>query len=459
MAVQVMTLGQIVGEWRQSRDRIAFFEQVRRQINPVQLSALLTTQFGLDDLDWVLDTLFEIDRRKTRRFRAEPKTIGIYYPRFFNGGVEKFLSLIMPLYVRMGYRVVFFTDVIDEQHEYFLDQHRGGEIKRIVLRTDPNDLIARLTELASYVMQFKIDLFCSHSVTKILPTVLLFKFLDIPIVLGLHNIFTSYVASRHPFLQPRELNHKIYRLADGLVVLSRVFETFWRNIGCKAHYIPDPIPNDVGDFKRNPLLNRQTILWVGRLVEPKGVRAIVPIMQEVAKRLPNAKLRVLGGISDEELFRELVGQIKAARPELNIEFCGYHLDVRKFYEEADVMLSTSPAEGFSLTIAESKLFALPLVCYELPYLELLRERRGYIGVRQGDAVAAASAIVDILSDEQLRMRMSLEARQTIEPFLNYDLAGAWRNVFNSASNVCWIERNFEVEQLELLLMKEIWRNR
>ena len=317
--------------------------------------------------------------------------------------------------------------------------------------------MGRLTELEDCINRFKIDVFCSHSVTRVLPMVLLCKVTGMPLVLELHGIFTTYVASRHALLQPRDKNHKIIRLADATVVLSRVFETFWRNLGCNAHYIPNPLPLSDIEFKRDPMVNRKVILWVGRIVEAKGIRAIVPIMREVVRREPQAKLRVLGGMGDEDLFNELLDRIRAEGFEDHIEFCGFHLDVRSFYESADVMLTTSPSEGFSFTIAESKLYSLPLVCYEMPYLELLRDGRGFISVRQGDAIGAAAALVEILNDDRLRVRLSKEARESVEPFLEYDFAGAWKMIFDEAfKGRRVVDKNFEVEQIERLLLHEIW---
>lgn len=448
---------QSIEAWRRADDPLAFFEQLQRRFNSVQLATALSTQLDGDDLDWALDRLIEINERKPRLIRAELKTIGIYYPRFFNGGVERFLSMIIPMYVRAGYRVIFFTDLIDESIEYPLET--GANCIRINLRSDPHKPSERLTELETYVRRFSIELFCSHAVTKILPTVLFFKLIDVPIVLGLHGIFTSYVASRHPLLQPVDKNHKVFRLADGLAVLSRVCEKFWRELGCNAHYIPNPIPDVPPDAPLDRMRRRGTILWVGRIVEAKGVRALVPIMRELVRLVPSAKLRVLGAIGDEELFKELCNQIKAARLEKNIEFCGWHLDVQRFYREADVMLSTSPAEGFSLAIAESKWFALPLVCYELPYLELLRDGRGVISVRQNDARAAAQALARVLTDDRLRIKLLVEARRSREPFLHYDFIDAWRKLFDaSMRGLRSSEKNFESEQIEVILLKEIWRS-
>ena len=451
MENQTMRLGELLARWRRAENKLEFFETLRQQSDPARLATAMALNTNERELDWLL-TFFS--RVRLTQSNLDVKTIGIYYQRFFNGGVERFLSMIIPIYVRMGYRVVFFTDVRDEKREYALDT---TNVVRIVFRSESNDAFARLTELKEYIERYEIDLFCSHSPVRVLPLIFFFKLLGKPFVLGLHGVFTSYVATTHRLLQPCEFNHRIFRMADGLVVLSRVFETFWKNLGCNAYYIPNPIPNEVADFKRNSLQNRRTILWVGRVVEVKGVRELIPIMREVVKHLPDAKLLVLGG-GDKRVFEEMQLQIEDEHLERNIEFLGYHREVREFYAAADVMLSTSPAEGFSLTIAESKMFSLPLVSYSLPYLELLRDKRGCLNVRQGDFRAAASAIVTLFRDDRMRTRLSLEARSSIEPFLNYDFESAWRRVFEDAINGRRPnKRDFDAEQIELLLMNEIWR--
>ena len=111
--------------WRNSHEPRQFFEDLRSQFAPPYLAALMSVCFSGPSLDWLLDFLSTIERSK-RKTRSTVKTIGIYYPRFFGGGVERFLSMIIPIYRRMGYKIVFFTDVSDEQLEYELPRRGGG---------------------------------------------------------------------------------------------------------------------------------------------------------------------------------------------------------------------------------------------------------------------------------------------------------------------------------------------
>ena len=106
---QQLTIGQLMKLWLEASDPIAFLESMRQQCEPEQLAMLIATELGDKEIDRVLDLMISIDEQKPKWSRREVRTIGIYYPRFFNGGVEKFLSLIIPIYIRMGYRVIFLT--------------------------------------------------------------------------------------------------------------------------------------------------------------------------------------------------------------------------------------------------------------------------------------------------------------------------------------------------------------
>ena len=350
----------------------------------------------------------------------------------------------------MGYKIVLITDDIDEERDYALPKNEN--LKRVVIQNAYNNFLGRLVELEGYVKEYEIDLFCSHAYYGQFPPlfqILFFKLLNVPVVMEMHNIFTVIV----PF--SRKLD-KVYRLSDGVINLSRVDKLFWDNHGCNCYYIPNPIYKDMVDtnYRRNPRVNRKTILWIGQFNNQKQPLEIVPVMKEVVKYIPDAKMNVVANPTDRQLFEKVQADIKANFLEKNIELCGFHLNVKPFFESADVMLMTSVVEGFPYIVIEDKLYQLPLVCYELPYLEFFRDGKGYISVRQYDRQAAAMAIVKILTDDDLRCKMSVEARESIQQFIDYDIAGDWKQVFDDIeSGIRHNEKNFEMEQIELLMMQ------
>ena len=104
---------------------------------------------------------------------------------------------------------------------------------------------------------------------------------------------------------------------------------------------------------------------------------------------------------------------------------GGHSDVGPFYESSTCLLVTSLSEGFSLVIAEAKAHGLPVITYDLPYLDLVRYNLGVIRVEQGNAEAAATAFLSLNNDRKLWELKHAECLTSISKFIAVDIADKW----------------------------------
>lgn len=354
------------------------------------------------------------------------KVIGIYDKRYRNGGGQKVISMLMPIYIAHGYKVVFFTEEYSQSDEYIM----ADKVKRIVLPKEfATDRQGRWHFLLKHIREQGVQVMCFHnceSAQQFFFDTLWLHMHDIPVIMEMHMNFMSLFESRS------RITHflpYIYKLVERLIVLSKSDEIFWQNLGCQAIYIPNPL----GEIKRTYYSEAKTgrrILWIGRLEDGgKRFSEAVDIMKLVVKEVPEARLDVVGRAENEIIEKRLRADINIKGLADNIVLHGYTTDVGKFYEQADVMLFTSRREGFPLVIVESKQYGLPLVMYELPYLELLRNGQGFISVPQGDKQAAARALVHLLTDEKLRIQMSAEAEKSLDWLREYDIGGAWDKIF------------------------------
>ena len=88
----------------------------------------------------------------------------------------------------------------------------------------------------------------------------------------------------------------------------------------------------------------------------------------------------------------------------------------------------------------------------MPYLECLRDKKGYVAVKQGNIKAAANAVIKLLVNDEFRKVMGQEARNSIEEFYNFDIASEWEKVFQIVIEGSNTVPDFSVNTEELNIM-------
>ena len=215
-----------------------------------------------------------------------------------------------------------------------------------------------------------------------------------------------------------------------MVTLSEVNSQFWKYYNGNVHTVINPFTERLENW---PLSSCEghNILWIGRVSKEKCPFDTLEIMQEVIKSVPDAKLHIVGASKEEGYFESFVDEIKRRELEDAIVLHGFHKDVRPFYKDASVFLSTSQFEGYPLTFQESMMTGLPIVAYDLPYLTLVKGNDGVITVGQRDKLNAAWMIIELLSDYEKRKKIGMAGRRFVLQFEDYDFEEKWNSIFNS----------------------------
>lgn len=417
----------VVDKWNRSPDKAGDFAQIREYFDDSFIVAAYAWyfEFHIHDISECFHAGTVMDLPQQRTMPA----IGIMVRDYFGGGIEKTVSLLIPLFAKNGHRVVLITDSYMPEREYDLPH---GVERHVMSNKMGDNKEERLEELKRCVEEHKIDIMCFHSGYMEVATfyeMWYLKLSGIPVLMELHSAFFPIIMTKK---EVSRYYPDMYRMADRIIVLSNTDRVFWESLGCRCKYIPNPL--EVHDGKIKYCYNgkgTKTIVWVGRLVQnPKRVLDIIPIMQRVAEKIPDAKLKVVGLATEPLIYRSLTERIAEYQLGNNIELCGYSKDIRSVYQDADAVLMTSESESFCNIITESKLNGKPIVMYELPWLELLKDGRGFIAVKQKDTAAAADAIVTILSDDEVRKKLSDDSHESIQPFIMHDVYRDWKTVFD-----------------------------
>ena len=381
-----------------------------------------------DSLDDILARLVPSSAPVREKKGIPVRTIGVFYYRMANGGVERVLSYLLPLWRSMGYRVVLMTEQPPSPEDYPLP----ADLERVQIPATENSARrsypSRARAWKETVERYGIDtvVYAAH-VCALLPwDLLVLKGLGCNCIVHSHSIFSFlyYEAMPNRFT----LTHA-YRLADRVVTLARVCNTYWGNF-CPSFYIPNP----VGKLCPPEEVSRCTapnLLWVGRLSPEKQPADALRAFALIRRQIPEATLTVVGTGETDAPLEELQTLARTLHLEDAVRFEGFQAEVGPYYRTTAALLFTSRYEGFPMVLVESKSHGVPIVMYDLSYLETVRDQRGVISVPQCDVSRLAEETVRLLRDGEYRQRMCAAARCSAEDLAAFDLAGAWRAVFDS----------------------------
>ena len=146
------------------------------------------------------------------------------------------------------------------------------------------------------------------------------------------------------------------------------------------------------------------VLFCARVVISKGIDTIMKIWPIILKKIPNAKLFVVGGG-----LHELLAELKELSKNLNnsIEVIGEVDKPQEYYQIADVYVFPSRQEGLPTTLMEAMSSGLPAVVSDIGGCEDLTfdDETGY-RVNSEDTEGFIKYVLNILEDVKLHKRLS-----------------------------------------------------
>lgn len=263
----------------------------------------------------------------------------------------------------------------------------------------------------------------AHFGSSALPASRIAKALRIPLVVTYHGMDITVRAKTEAEAERRR---RAFAAADRVIAVSQFIADALRAAGCPEskitlHYI------GVDTARFTPATGPRSVtevLFVGRLVEKKGVIHLVRAMADVRKTVPAAELVIAGdGPLREPLARE------AAQLGVPMKLLGVQTpeQVQQLMRRAAVLAGPSiadgrgNAEGLPITFLEAQASGLPLVVSTSGGTGegVVHGETGFL-FAPGDEAALAGHLRALLGDAALRERMSRAARAHMEA--HFDLA-------------------------------------
>jgi starch synthase len=232
--------------------------------------------------------------------------------------------------------------------------------------------------------------------------------------------------TQHSRLERYVRRHSL-RGASGLVIAAqsearRVRERYAID-DARIARIPNPVDStfwaasDQAAARRSLGLPVQAgiVAWHGQVqLERKGLDVLLAAWQQVTTTSTSRETRLLmvGGGEDAELVRDTI----AGRRLGDVQFIDGWQDraaLRSALSAADVYAFPSRREGFAVAPLEAMACSLPVVASDATGMEDVIGATGVL-VPRGDAPALARALLRLLEDDDLRLRLGRAARARVE---------------------------------------------
>jgi glycosyltransferase involved in cell wall biosynthesis len=201
-----------------------------------------------------------------------------------------------------------------------------------------------------------------------------------------------------------------------LGIESRKVSVIPMGVDLRRRFVPPTVPSPA-----------ESLLFVGRLVEKKGLRYLQEARPKISERYRQAQLTVVGDGPNRHDLEKLV---KGLGLRAHVRFLGAlnNEELPAIYQQAGIVVFPSVVggdgdrEGFGLVLVEAIGCGCAAVVTDLPaMMDMVQINRTAIVVRQKKPEELASAIIKLLSNPGLRAHMAVGGRQHVLRHFDWDI--------------------------------------
>jgi glycosyltransferase involved in cell wall biosynthesis len=162
---------------------------------------------------------------------------------------------------------------------------------------------------------------------------------------------------------------------------------------------------------------RRVIGVIGRLNPEKGQRVFLNALRQVVATCPDVAALIVGEGQDREALERYA---YAHGLSGNVIFTGYLENVLDYYGILDLLVVPSLSEGLPNAVLEAMSFGVPVLATRVGGIpEIIGDGNGVL-VEPDDPQALADRIVELLSNEPLRMSIAATGRNSLYPRFDPD---------------------------------------
>jgi len=154
-------------------------------------------------------------------------------------------------------------------------------------------------------------------------------------------------------------------------------------------------------------VDSKIIISVGRNHPKKGFKYVVEAMPSIVNSVPNAYYLIVG--RDTEELGNLAANLGVERRLILVGQISDREELIKLYKSADVYISPSLIEGFSLTNVEALASGLPLIVTDVPGNRDVHSKEHSLLMEPASPDSIAKSCIKILQNDSMRIEMAKSA--------------------------------------------------
>ena len=264
-------------------------------------------------------------------------------------------------------------------------------------------------------------------------------FFKIPIISSFHGVELMWVKRKMPYFIP--FLRWILNISDRITVNStytkREIDTIYRR---DIVIIPFGAHSEYKGEKIKKIKNKlPIILFVGRLVERKGVAYLIKAVREVLQT-QNVQLFIVGGGPERENLKEITNKLDIQN---SVKFTGVIPDdeLDRLYKRADIFVlpacfdSRGDTEGLGVVLIEAMSYGVSVIGSNVGGIpDIIKDRETGILVPEKDPERLSDAIMYLLRNKKFAEKLGKQGKKFIEENFGWEkivkhLITLYRNIW------------------------------
>lgn len=226
-------------------------------------------------------------------------------------------------------------------------------------------------------------------------------------------------------------DERMVRKFDQFVVLSQEDKGYWGKMP-NLCVIPNAALRMSDTYAEG---DKKRVIAVGRLDYQKGFDRLIEAWRIVQQNKAYAdwQLDIFGQGEWKEMLQARIDNYGLKD---SVKLNNPTKEIGKEYTNSSILVMSSNYEGFPMVMIEAMACGLPAVSFDFKCgpKDIIRHGENGLLVKNGDIQGLAEAMMKLMEDEELRRKMSMEARKITEIYSEEVVMKQWLSLFEGLMN-------------------------